>query len=77
MSKIKKGRIVRGVVTGAVVENKKGTVTFGKQPLKDGAISVTKQVLVKDMKGMGFRCKLPSQRQRNPQMQLHHTQPRR
>lgn len=39
--------------TGAVVENLKGTVTFGPQLLKDGDISVTKQVLVKDLKGSG------------------------
>lgn len=39
--------------TGAVVDNKKGTVTFGPQSLKDGNISVTKQVLVKDMEGNG------------------------
>lgn len=39
--------------TGAIVENLKGTVTFGPQSLKDGDISVTKQVLVKDIKGNG------------------------
>ncbi|CAM5183677.1 Peptidase inhibitor I9 OS=Ureibacillus acetophenoni OX=614649 GN=SAMN05877842_101116 PE=3 SV=1 [Ureibacillus acetophenoni] len=39
--------------TGAIVENLKGTVTFGPQPIKDGAISVTKQILVKDIKGSG------------------------
>ncbi|MER1990200.1 MAG: S8 family serine peptidase, partial [Solibacillus isronensis] len=38
---------------GEIVENKKGTVTFGPQSLKDGNISVTKQVLVKDIKGNG------------------------
>lgn len=38
---------------GDIVENKKGTVTFGPQSLKDGNISVTKQVLVKDIKGNG------------------------
>ena len=37
--------------TGAVSENLKGTVTFGPQSLKDQDISVTKQVLVKDIKG--------------------------
>jgi len=36
-----------------VVENKKGTVTFGPQAIKDGDISVTKQILVKDVKGSG------------------------
>ena len=39
--------------TGAVSENLKGTVTFGPQSLKDRDISVTKQVLVKDIKGNG------------------------
>lgn len=39
--------------TGTIVENLKGTVTFGNQSLKDGNISVTKQILVKDMKGLG------------------------
>ncbi|MCT1785327.1 S8 family serine peptidase, partial [Lysinibacillus capsici] len=39
--------------TGAVSENLKGTVTFGPQSLKDQNISVTKQVLVKDIKGNG------------------------
>ena len=39
--------------SGAIVENLKGTVTFGPQSLKDGNISVTKQILVKDIKGIG------------------------
>ncbi|WP_082355369.1 S8 family serine peptidase [Bacillus sp. FJAT-22090] len=39
--------------TGAIVENKKGTVTFGPQSLKENNISVTKQILVKDIKGQG------------------------
>jgi len=39
--------------TGAVTENLKGTVTFGPQTIKDQDISVTKQVLVKDIKGNG------------------------
>ena len=39
--------------TGAVVENLKGTVTFGPQSLKDGNISVTKEILVKDIAGNG------------------------
>jgi minor extracellular serine protease Vpr len=39
--------------SGTVVENLKGTVTFGPQSLKNGNISVTKQILVKDMKGIG------------------------
>lgn len=38
---------------GAVSENLKGTVTFGPQSLKDRDISVTKQVVVKDMEGNG------------------------
>ncbi|MFJ7970194.1 S8 family serine peptidase [Psychrobacillus sp. NPDC096389] len=38
--------------TGAKVENLKGTVTFGPQPLTENR-SVTKQVLVKDVKGSG------------------------
>ncbi|MFF2753534.1 S8 family serine peptidase [Psychrobacillus sp. NPDC058041] len=38
--------------TGAIVENLKGTVTFGPQSLKEN-ISVTKQILVKDVKGLG------------------------
>ncbi|MCM3744115.1 S8 family serine peptidase [Sporosarcina luteola] len=38
---------------GAVVENRKGTVTFGPQSLKDANISVTKQLLVKNMNGNG------------------------
>ncbi|QFG01089.1 hypothetical protein PB01_03750 [Psychrobacillus glaciei] len=37
---------------GTVVDNIKGTVTFGPQPLSAN-ISVTKQVLVKDLKGNG------------------------
>ncbi len=39
--------------TGAVVENIKGTVTFGKQSLKEGNISVTKEILVKDIAKKG------------------------
>nr|WP_298472152.1 S8 family serine peptidase [uncultured Psychrobacillus sp.] len=39
--------------TGAVVENLKGTVTFGPQSLKDKNLSVTKQILVKDLKNTG------------------------
>lgn len=39
--------------SGTTVDNLKGTVTFGPQSLKNGAISVTKEVLVKDMKGNG------------------------
>ncbi|WP_370355256.1 S8 family serine peptidase [Lysinibacillus sp. S2017] len=41
--------------SGTVVENLKGTVTFGPQSLKEGNISITKQILVKDMKGIGGR----------------------
>ena len=39
--------------SGEIVENLKGTVTCGPQSLKDGNITVTKQILVKDMKGIG------------------------
>ncbi|MFJ7825389.1 S8 family serine peptidase [Psychrobacillus sp. NPDC096623] len=39
--------------TGTIVDNLKGTVTFGPQSLKDGNISVTKQIKVKDIKGNG------------------------
>ncbi|MER2236839.1 MAG: S8 family serine peptidase, partial [Psychrobacillus sp.] len=39
--------------TGAVVENLKGTVTFGPQSLKDKNLSVTKQILVKDLNNIG------------------------
>lgn len=38
--------------SGSLVENLKGTVTFGPQSLKEN-ISVTKQILVKDSKGSG------------------------
>ncbi|MFJ7970273.1 S8 family serine peptidase [Psychrobacillus sp. NPDC096389] len=38
--------------SGSIVENLKGTVTFGPQSLKEN-ISVTKQILVKDSKGTG------------------------
>ncbi|WP_160117562.1 S8 family serine peptidase, partial [Filibacter tadaridae] len=37
---------------GAVVENLKGTVTFGPQSLEED-LTVTKQILVKDLKGEG------------------------
>ncbi len=39
--------------SGAIVENLKGTVTFGPQSLKEKNISVTKDILVKDIKGNG------------------------
>ncbi|MFJ7934339.1 S8 family serine peptidase [Sporosarcina sp. NPDC096371] len=39
--------------SGAKVENLKGTVTFGPQSLKENNISVTKEILVKDVKGNG------------------------
>ena len=35
------------------MENLKGTVTFGPQSLKEGNISVTKEILVKDINGNG------------------------
>lgn len=38
---------------GESVENLKGTVTFGPQNLSEGNISVTKEILVKDIKGVG------------------------
>ncbi len=47
--------------SGEVVENLKGTVTFGPQSLKDGAISVTKEILVKDMQGKGGEYKVDVQ----------------
>lgn len=39
--------------TGTIAPNIKGTVTFGPQSLKEGDISVTKEVLVKDLAGNG------------------------
>lgn len=39
--------------TGTIVTNLKGTVTFGPRPLKNGDISITKQILVKDLNGAG------------------------
>ncbi len=39
--------------TGEMVDNIKGTVTFGPQNLKEGDISVTRQILVKDIAGNG------------------------
>ncbi|MBO0589239.1 S8 family serine peptidase [Sporosarcina sp. E16_8] len=39
--------------SGKIVENNKGTVTFGPQSIKANNISVTKDILVKDMKGNG------------------------
>ncbi|MEG0471951.1 MAG: S8 family serine peptidase, partial [Solibacillus sp.] len=38
--------------SGSIVDNLKGTVTFGTQSLSDN-VAVTKQILVKDMKGNG------------------------
>lgn len=38
--------------SGQIVDNLKGTVTFGPQSLKEN-LSVTKQILVKDLKGKG------------------------
>ena len=38
--------------SGTIVDNLKGTVTFGPQSLKEN-LSVTKQILVKDLKGTG------------------------
>ncbi|MFJ7825437.1 S8 family serine peptidase [Psychrobacillus sp. NPDC096623] len=38
--------------SGKIVDNLKGTVTFGPQPLTENR-SVTKQILVKDLKGAG------------------------
>ncbi|WP_422123961.1 S8 family serine peptidase [Planococcus sp. X10-3] len=39
--------------TGAIVENIKGTVTFGPQDISENAVSVNKEVLVKDVAGNG------------------------
>ncbi len=39
--------------TGEIVDNIKGTVTFGPQDLKEGDISITKEILVKDIAGNG------------------------
>lgn len=39
--------------SGTIVDNLKGTVTFGPQSIENGNISVTKQILVKDIKGNG------------------------
>ncbi|WP_342539168.1 S8 family serine peptidase [Sporosarcina sp. FSL K6-1540] len=39
--------------SGEIVDNIKGTVTFGPQSIKEKNISVTKDILVKDMKGNG------------------------
>ena len=41
------------IASGEIVENIKGTVTFGPQSLKEKNISVTKEILVKDIKGNG------------------------
>lgn len=39
--------------TGTLVDNPKGTITFGPQDLSNGDLSVTKQVRVKDTAGSG------------------------
>ncbi|MFD1861945.1 S8 family serine peptidase [Planococcus chinensis] len=44
--------------TGALVDNKKGSVTFGMQPLSQGNISVTKKVIVKDILRKGGAYKV-------------------
>ncbi|WP_107842137.1 S8 family serine peptidase, partial [Metasolibacillus meyeri] len=41
--------------TNEIVPNIKGTVTFGPQPIKEQNILVQRQVVVKDMKGLGGR----------------------
>ncbi|WP_240034006.1 S8 family serine peptidase [Planococcus salinus] len=38
---------------GDMVDHEKGTITFGPQSLEDGAVSVTKQVMIKDITGNG------------------------
>ncbi|GLC88352.1 S8 family serine peptidase [Lysinibacillus piscis] len=38
---------------GEIVDNVKGTVTFGPQPIKEQAITVSKEIVVKDIKGVG------------------------
>lgn len=44
--------------TGTLVDNKKGSVTFGMQPLALGNISVTKKITVKDILGKGGAFKV-------------------
>lgn len=39
--------------TGTIVDNLKGTITFGPQDLSKGNLNVTKQVRIKDVKGNG------------------------
>ncbi|WP_408056625.1 S8 family serine peptidase [Ureibacillus manganicus] len=39
--------------SGVIVDNLKGTVTFGPQSLKEGNVSISKQVLVKDVAELG------------------------
>lgn len=41
--------------TNEIVPNIKGTVTFGPQPIKEQNILVQRQIVVKDMKGLGGR----------------------
>ena len=42
--------------SGEIVNNIKGAVTFGPQSIKECNISVTKNIFVKDMKGIGGNC---------------------
>lgn len=44
--------------TGALADNKKGSVTFGMQPLSLGNVSVTKKIIVKDILGKGGSFKV-------------------
>ncbi|HSP21185.1 MAG TPA: S8 family serine peptidase [Planococcus sp. (in: firmicutes)] len=44
--------------TGTVVDNIKGTITFGHQPLNKSNISVTKKIIVKDITGKGGALKV-------------------
>lgn len=44
--------------SGTVVDNVKGTITFGHQPLNKSNISVTKKVTVKDITGKGGALKV-------------------
>ncbi|WP_293921594.1 S8 family serine peptidase [Metasolibacillus sp.] len=39
--------------SGAIVAHEKGSVTFGPQPIKDQNIEVTKEIVVKDINGIG------------------------
>ena len=44
--------------TGTIVDNIKGTITFGQQPLAKANVSVTKKIVVKDISGKGGALKV-------------------